>query len=82
MTNFSSVMILSFNLIALPLINLLISLLELSNLDKTIKSIIVNPLSISFALTFIDGKFEPSKFPEKASLAACCEFRAAFCHEA
>ena len=61
--NFSSVMILSFNLIALPLINLLISLLELSNLDKTINQFMeFYPLSISFALTFIDGKFELSKF--------------------
>ena len=43
--NFSSSIDWLLILTPLPLINLLISLLELSNLDKTIRSIIFNPLS-------------------------------------
>ena len=39
--NLSSDIISSFNLIALPLINLLISLFDFSNFDKITKSIIV-----------------------------------------
>ena len=76
--NFSSDIILSLIFTALPLINLLISLLDFSNLDRIIRSIISSLLSISFELIFIDGKFEPSELPENASLAACSEFLAAF----
>ena len=34
--------------------------------------------SISFFLILIEGKFEPSEVPEKASFAACSELFAAF----
>ena len=67
-----------FNFMAFPLINLLISLLDFSIFDKIIKSKTVIFSLIFFALIFIVGKLEPSKFPEKASLAACSEFLAAF----
>ena len=50
--------ILSFIFIAFPLINLLVSLLELSNFDKIIRSIKLICLRKSLAWILIDGKFE------------------------
>ena len=44
---------------AFPLINLLISLFEFSNLDKIIRSIIFIFLLKSLFLILTDGKFEP-----------------------
>ena len=52
--------------------------LNVDEIDKITKSIIVKLLLISLLLIFIEGKFEPSKFPEKASLAANSELFAAF----
>ena len=52
-----------FSFMAFPLINLLISLLDFSSFDKIIKSKTVIFSLIFFALIFIVGKLEPSKFP-------------------
>jgi len=73
---------LSLIFIALPLINLLISLLDFSNLERTTRSIISNLSSMFFELIFIEGKFDPSELPENASLAACSEFLQHLHHEA
>ena len=73
MINFSSSIILLFILIALPLINLRISLLEDSNFDNIIKSIMFIFFCRSVVLILIEGKLDPSEFSENASLAVCCE---------
>ena len=76
--NFSLVLISSSILIALPLINLLTSLLEFSSFDRITRSTMFNLLSKSLSLIFIEGKLDPSELPEKASLADFSESCAAF----
>ena len=56
--NFSSVIVSSSILIALPLINLLTSLLDFSNFDKMIKSIMFRLLLKSLELILIEGYIE------------------------
>ena len=67
--NFSSFIVLSLILIASPLSNLLASLLEISNLDKIIRSIILICLLISFFSILIEGRLDPREFPENISFA-------------
>ena len=70
-------MVLLLIFIAFPFRSLRISLLEFSNLDSKIRSKILIFLSIFSNEIFIEGKFDPSKLPEKASLAAFAAFFAA-----
>ena len=61
-------------MIAFPLINLRISLFELSNFVRTIKSIILVSLPKELLFNLIDGKLKPVEFSEKVSLLQLNEF--------
>ena len=73
--------ILLFNLIAFPFINRLISLLEFSNSDKIISSIILILSRFSLEI-FTVGKFDPADPTEKASFAAFSDCMQLFLHVA
>ena len=70
----SSFIKLLFILMALPFINLRISLFEVSSFVRIIKSTIFK----FFLSILIDGKLDPEEFSEKTSLAAFLDLLASF----